>query len=74
MHTYFVLLHAARIGQRELCVVMLLAALLAVPKFYEVKAIAGLLLLPYIGWMSFATTLINCSLQKGGQVSTPGLC
>lgn len=47
--------------------VLLLAALMAVPKFYEVDARAGLLLLPYIGWTCFASTLINCSLQKGSK-------
>ena len=47
-----------------LTAVILLAALMAVPKFYDVDAKAGLLLLPYIGWTCFSSTLINCSLQK----------
>ena len=54
-------------AQLMLDAVLLLAALMAVPRFYEVDAKAGLLLLPYIGWTCFSSTLINCSLQKRGK-------
>lgn len=45
--------------------VMLLAALMAIPNFSDVRPLAGYLLLPYVGWTCFATTMINCSLSKG---------
>ena len=31
-------------------------------KFYIASPLAGFLMLPYLGWTCFATTLINCSL------------
>ena len=45
----------------------LVAALLGVSlitmgKFYAASPAAGFLMLPYLGWTCFATTLINCSL------------
>ena len=47
--------------------VPLFAALLGVSlmtmgKFYAASPAAGFLMLPYLGWTCFATTLINCSL------------
>ena len=45
--------------------VLLLSSLLTIPKFYEVSPAAGLLLLPYLGWTCFASTLINCSFLSG---------
>jgi hypothetical protein len=48
-----------------LAAVLFLAAIMTIPKFYEVNSTAGLLLLPYIGWTCFASTLINCSLLSG---------
>lgn len=32
-------------------------------KFFEVSALAGLLLLPYLAWSCFASTLINLSIS-----------
>ena len=56
--------------------VLLLSSLLTIPKFYEVSPAAGLLLLPYLGWTCFASTLINCSFlssnAKASVVHIPG--
>ena len=46
---------------------MVLAALLGVSvitmaRFSVASPVAGFLMLPYLGWTCFATTLINCSL------------
>lgn len=49
--------------------VLLLATLLTIPKFYEADAKAGFLLMPYLGWTCFASTLINCSLKS----ASPGV-
>ena len=37
-------------------------SLMTMGKFYAVSPAAGFLMLPYLGWTCFATTLINCSL------------
>ena len=52
---------------RLILVTFLTAALLGVSlitmgKFYIASPLAGFLMLPYLGWTCFATTLINCSL------------
>lgn len=51
--------------------VLLLATLPTIPKFYDVNSLAGLLLLPYLGWTCFASTLINCSILSGNPVVSP---
>ena len=37
-------------------------SLMTMGKFYAASPAAGFLMLPYLGWTCFATTLINCSL------------
>lgn len=37
-------------------------SLVTMGKFYAASPAAGFLMLPYLGWTCFATTLINCSL------------
>ncbi|KAK9818359.1 hypothetical protein WJX72_011272 [[Myrmecia] bisecta] len=46
------------------CAALLGISAATIAKFYEVRPMAGLLLLPYLGWTCFATTLINCSVHS----------
>ena len=41
---------------------LLTASLATIIAFYRTRPLAGLLMMPYLGWTCFATTLINCSL------------
>ena len=41
---------------------LLTASLATIVAFYRTRPLAGLLMMPYLGWTCFATTLINCSL------------
>ncbi|KAK9864972.1 hypothetical protein WJX84_011314 [Apatococcus fuscideae] len=56
------------------CIVLLGMSLATFIKFFEVSSLAGLLLLPYLAWSCFASTLINLSISHSepqvGKAST----
>lgn len=60
-------LHACYVDGKPLqhllpAAVLLIASLATIIAFYRTRPLAGLLMMPYLGWTCFATTLINCSL------------
>lgn len=50
--------HDMELGQIILLVLVLMSAI-AAGKFYRLKPLAGLLMIPYLGWLIFATVLNN---------------
>ena len=56
-----VLMHSLPDGG-PIAAALLGVSLMTMGKFYAASPAAGFLMLPYLGWTCFATTLINCSL------------
>ena len=62
--------HDMNLGRIVLIVLVILSAM-AAGKFYRLKPLAGLLMIPYLGWLIFATVLNNAfiDLNPGASAS-----
>ena len=54
---------------RVILIALVLMSAIAAGKFYRLKPLAGLLMIPYLGWLVFATVLNNAFIDLNPQAS-----